>query len=389
MKVVVVAEYYPREAEPTLGIWAHRQAVAAREAGAEVRVLVLQRLVPPKAAFRSGSIGQLLAPLRQSRRAELDGIQIEYVRYIAPPRQMSYASWGRWAARPLRRALRRLRKDFPYDLLHAHYAAPAGDACRRADRKRPLVISAHGGDVLVLARHYRGGERTVRRAFKRAGLTLANSRGTGALCLKLGADEVRVVHLGTDLPQKKVKRRKRPALVTVGNLVARKRHADVLRALWLLRDSYPELRYVVIGDGPERKTLKRLVKRLELSKRVKLLGALDHEETLKQCWRCSLFVMPSTEEAFGVAYIEAMAGRLPAIGSIGEPGPEEIVRCGEGMRLVPPGDIERLAARIDEILRDEHTLTELGLRAQNTVKEHFSWKHCGEQTVDAYREALR
>ncbi|MBV9837507.1 MAG: glycosyltransferase family 4 protein, partial [Solirubrobacterales bacterium] len=49
MKVAVVAEYYPRAGDQSSGIWAHRQALAAREAGAEVRVLVLHRPLPPLA----------------------------------------------------------------------------------------------------------------------------------------------------------------------------------------------------------------------------------------------------------------------------------------------------------------------------------------------------
>ena len=62
--------------------------------------------------------------------------------------------------------------------------------------------------------------------------------------------------------------------------------------------------------------------------------------------------MPSTEEAFGTAYIEAMAAGVPAIGCRGEPGPEEIAAAGGGFLLVPPGDIERLSQRIDELLSD-------------------------------------
>ena len=53
MRVAVVAEYYPRAADPVLGVWAHRQALAARDAGADVRVLVLHRPVPSKAALRA------------------------------------------------------------------------------------------------------------------------------------------------------------------------------------------------------------------------------------------------------------------------------------------------------------------------------------------------
>ena len=47
MRVTVVAEYYPRPDDPVLGVWAHRQALAARDAGADVRVLVLDRPMPP------------------------------------------------------------------------------------------------------------------------------------------------------------------------------------------------------------------------------------------------------------------------------------------------------------------------------------------------------
>ena len=54
MKVAVVSEFYPRRGDPVLGVWAHRQALAAREAGVEVRVLVLHRLVPPRASLSQG-----------------------------------------------------------------------------------------------------------------------------------------------------------------------------------------------------------------------------------------------------------------------------------------------------------------------------------------------
>ena len=53
MRVAIVAEWYPSPADPVHGIWAHRQAVAARDAGADVRVLAMRRPVPPLAALRA------------------------------------------------------------------------------------------------------------------------------------------------------------------------------------------------------------------------------------------------------------------------------------------------------------------------------------------------
>jgi teichuronic acid biosynthesis glycosyltransferase TuaC len=425
VKVAVVAEFYPSERDPVLGIWAHRQALAARDAGAEVRVLVLHRLLPPKASLTdgmSGAVGELAKRVREPRRQTHDGLEIVYVPYVSPPRPRSYASWGKWAAPALGVALRRLRRSFEFDLVHAHNAVPAGDAVRRvldapsrqtaaqhtartpaqailrrADRSHargaatPLVVSVHGGDVLYTAPRSATGAEAVALGLGAARLVLANSQGIAELARERGAGETRVVHLGADLPPlpRPARREGPPTLVTVAHLVARKRHADVLRALAVLGGRHPTLRYSIVGDGPERIALEGLAARLEVADRVDFHGQLAPERAVDLARGCSLFAMPSTEEAFGVAYVEAMAGGVPAIGCRGEPGPEEIAAAGEGLVLVPPGDIERLTQRIDELLSDPQRLREAGQRARATVAAHFTWERCGTQTLAAYRDALR
>ncbi len=367
MRVAVVSEFYPRAEDPVLGVWAHRQALAARDAGADVRVFVLHRLVPPKADFTPRSLAR---KLRQPRRTELDGLPVEYVPFVSPPRGRTYGSWGAWAARPLARALRR----HEFDLVHAHNAVPAGDAVMRAaaagGAAAPLVVSVHGGDVFFTVRRWPD---PVRRTFAAARIVLANSEGTAERVRAVagGASEVRVVHLGTDVPAEVTAG---TGVVTVGHLVARKRHADVIRAL-------PDgVSYDVVGDGPERAALERLA-----DERVTFHGQLPNAEALAVARRCGVFAMPSTDEAFGVAYVEAMAGGVPAIGCAGEPGPEEIARAGEGMRLVPPGDVDALRAAITECLEAPN----LGAKARRTVLREFTWERCGAATVAAYEDALR
>ena len=144
-----------------------------------------------------------------------------------------------------------------------------------------------------------------------------------------------------------------------------------------------------MGDGPERVALEGLAVRLGVSARVEFLGQLAPAQAIERARRATLFVMPSTEEAFGAGYVEAMAGGVPAIGCRGEPGPEEIAAAGDGMVLVPPGDIERLTQRIDELLSDPHRLREAGQRARQTVAANFTWERCGRQTIAAYEHALR
>jgi glycosyltransferase involved in cell wall biosynthesis len=196
------------------------------------------------------------------------------------------------------------------------------------------------------------------------------------------------VRLGSDLPAARAQPYPDPTVVTTGHVIARKRHADVLRAVALLSDRHPALRYLVIGDGPEREALRRLAAELGLADRVELAGQLPHDEALRRTRRATLLAMPSTDEAFGVAYVEAMAGWLPAIAASGEPGPQEIRSAGGGLSLVAAGDVGALAGEIDALLRDAGALRAQGERARATVEQAFTWEGCGAATVAAYEEAL-
>lgn len=401
MKVLVIAEYYPRARDPALGIWAHRQALAARAAGAEIRVLVLHRPLPPLAAVRGLDLGALREALAQPRAVQLDGLPVDYLRYLSPPRPWSYASWGAWAAPPLRRALSRIRADFAYELVHAHYAVPAGDAVRRAAPGIPLVVSVHGGDVY--GDH--AGSRSVRSTLGHARLVLANSAGTARRCVLRGVapDATRVVHLGADLPASPAIRRRDPAappripaapaepptLVSVGHLIERKRHADVISALPVLRERWPGIRYVIVGEGPERGRLTALAESLRVSDRIEFRGRLAPADALAAVRCASLFVLPSVGEAFGVSYIEAMGAGVPAVGCRDEDGPKEIAAAGDGIVLVAPRDPAGLATELASLLGDAGRLAALAARARDTVARQFTWERCGLQTVAAYEEAGR
>jgi teichuronic acid biosynthesis glycosyltransferase TuaC len=98
VRVAVVAEWYPSRADPVLGIWAHRQALAARDAGAEVRVLALRRPVPPLSVARQVvHVPPAIGPLRRwaagarstLRPMTLDGLPVTPVAWVGPPRPLS------------------------------------------------------------------------------------------------------------------------------------------------------------------------------------------------------------------------------------------------------------------------------------------------------------
>jgi glycosyltransferase involved in cell wall biosynthesis len=373
----VIAEYYPRPHLPVSGVWAHRQALAARDAGGDVHVFALDRLVPPAAAAKSpaGLARSLRDIASRPRRTTLDELDVDYVRYVSPPRERGYANWHRWARGALERAL---DAAGPFDLVHAHYAHLAGAAALPWARRNgvPLVVSVHGGDVLAPLLATPAARATVARVLREADGVMCNSYATLRRSASLAGSRqrMRVVHLGTDLPDDLPPKHPQPTVATVAAVDPRKRHADVLRAL-------PDgVRWVVIGDGPEAPRLKAAA-----NGRADFMGELPHDQAMDELARCHAMALPSVDEAFGVAYIEALARRVPAIGCSGEGGPEEISALGSGMLLVTPGDTVALRHAIERAIGDEG----LAEAARQTAERHFSWAACGQATVAAYRAALQ
>ncbi len=214
----------------------------------------------------------------------LDGVPVTYIRYVSPPRSRAYATWGAWVAPALRRALGRAanRADAGFDLIHAHNAVPTGDAALRAAPGPPLIVSVHGGDVLWIVDRVPHGAGVVTRTLRQADLVLANSHGIAELSRRYGAARADVLHLGADVPDAIPERSRTPLLVTVGHLVARKRHADVIEALALLPHA---VRYRIIGDGPERAGLVALARQRGVADRVEFTGQLEPKAAVRAARR--------------------------------------------------------------------------------------------------------
>ena len=394
MNVCVVAEYYPRRRDPAMGVWAHEQALAARDAGADVRVLALERPVPPMRALRSprALTESLRGMATQPRREVRDGLAVEYVRFLAPPRERSYATWGGWARRSVERALARLEREWPIDIMHAHYAVPAGAAVRdwAHAHDKPLVVSIHGSDVYARQLASEKGRAEVAAVLRSAAIVLCNSRETQRRAASLagsGAD-VRVVHLGARRPSELPQKHARPTVATVAaDIVERKRHEDVLRALG--DDRLRDVDWVVFGDGSERPRLERLARELGVDRRIRWTGRLDHEDALRELARCHVMALPSVDEAFGVAYVEALACGVPVVAAREEPGPEEIAELVEGVTLVPGRDPAALADALSALLADSGERERVAAAARSGAAAQFSWSRTGSETARAYQDALQ
>ena len=178
---------------------------------------------------------------------------------------------------------------------------------------------------------------------------LANSAGTEERARALGAANTRVVHLGTDVPPTPLPEppraddpHRRPPRRPQA---PRRRPARAVAAA--RRPPRPAL-----GRGrrrPGAAGARAAWRRSSAStRRVEFTGELPPDQVRQPA---TVFALPSVDEAFGVAYVEAMAAGIPAIGCRGEAGPEEIRASGGGIRLVAPGDPESLAEELRRAAR--------------------------------------
>lgn len=145
----------------------------------------------------------------------------------------------------------------------------------------------------------------------------------------------------------------------------------LLRAFALIHDQV-DAKLIVAGDGPHRLELQSLAAKLGLADRVAFLGYVPRESLSQLFSICTVFVLPSRWETFGIVLAEAMASGKPVIAS-DVPGPTSQVVDSENGLLFPSGDYERLASLLLELLTDVRLRRALGERAENTAREKLSF----------------
>jgi phosphatidyl-myo-inositol dimannoside synthase len=271
----------------------------------------------------------------------------------------------------------------------------------------PFVVYAHGNEILALR------ESTWKRpieALHAASFVFANSRYTAELVQGLGVDRhrIKVLHPGCDIetfqprPQS-VEMRERllgnrqawPLLLTVGNLVERKGHDMVIRAVAELAQHLPDLRYVIVGVGPAKQYLKTLAAELRVQDRIIFVGRVADQQLPDYYALCDVFVMPSRlrdaahdVEGFGLVFLEANACGKPVVAGRSGGIPDAVVD-GETGYLVDPESVAEIAAAIRSLGRDPTAAADMGECGRRRVVEGFTWRHAYTRVAAALDEALR
>ena len=288
------------------------------------------------------------------------------------------------------------------DRVHGAWATYAATAAYIVSRLLgiPYSFTAHASDATLIRAMMR---EKVRRAALVLTCTELNHRWLSRLVPE-ARDRIFLNYHGVFLDRFAPDGRSRSAdprpfhIVSCGSLYPRKGFPVLLEACRLLRDRGRDFRCTIIGEGPQRRRLERLIGRHRLAERVRLLGALSQSEVIAQYRTADLFVLSCVTDYLGWEWlrsqpvlllevgpailfrpmtdgipnvlVEAMAMALPAVATrVG--GIPELIEDGRTGRLVSEGDPVALADAIELLHRHPELRCELGRNGRAAVQERF------------------
>jgi colanic acid/amylovoran biosynthesis glycosyltransferase len=265
--------------------------------------------------------------------------------------------------------------------LHVHFGGPVATVGMLTSIawRVPWSITIHGPDEFFDQEAF-----FLRQKIESASFVICISDFCRSQILRIAPalpdGRLEVVRLGVDCRALQPADRDEPdgnrpvRLVCTGRMVAAKGHRILLEALGRLGELGIEFSCVLIGDGPERKSLEALSGRLGLGSTVEFLGAMAHQPTLEQVARADIFVLASFAEGLPVALMEAMAMGVPCVSTTIAAIPE-LITDGQNGLLVAPANVEALSEALVRLAGDAPLRHQLGGVARATVESNYNLAH--------------
>ena len=285
----------------------------------------------------------------------------------------------------------------PFDIIHAQYAYPTGLAGMEASRRLrvPNLVSIQGGDG-----HWVG---LCCQTHKAAMLAVLGHAGRLLIGSRSFAREVEEHH-GTPqdrftiVPGATSTERFRPRqgmdlgevrepcrLLFHGRVDRRKGTFELVDAVAMLLAEGRRLRLIVSGIGPDLEATRERAHAAGIADNVLMPGYAGYDEAPGVYHRGDVFVSPTYSEGFSNTILEAMASGLPIV-STDTVGVVDCLRHEDNGLLVPPRDVESLAAALRRVLDDHALRRGLAQRALADVRENYSWRTVGRQIMAVYDE---
>lgn len=291
---------------------------------------------------------------------------------------------------------RKLVADRNIDAVHFPSALPLGLMGRPLGA--PYAVSVHGGEF-VLASRLPFVRAALRKLCDGACLILPENTYATRMVQRFikGNKPVQEVPCGVDVERYAPGavapveiRDSGPVLVSVCRLIPRKGARTLIEILPEVRRRCPGTHLLIVGDGPDRSTLERIVATAGLNKAVTLAGAQPWDEIPRYLAAADVFALPTRRRFLGIeteglpmVFCEAAAAALPLVGG-DSGGVADAVRDGETGIIVDGSRPEQCAQAIIRLLSDRDEAARMGRAARRMAEQEFSW----DALYERYRAAL-
>ena len=395
MKILIISHMYPSSFSEVGGIFVHQQVKELQVQGCELKVISPVPWTPFPVKYFSRKWKEYS---RVPAKMVWDGIEVYYPRYLEFPRSLFFSSSGKRMYSGITKLADDLYRDFEFDIIHANVALPDGFAAMMLKRRynKPLVVTIHGQDLQVTLYRNDRCKKALTKVFEQADRVVTVSNKLKEIA-KGGIgfpEKVVVVNNGIDpgetAPANGILTSKYAGckvMLSVSHLIATKGLDLNIKPISQLVKKYTNLKYLVIGAGPELPYLRQLTHDLNLDRQVEFLGELPHEKVMEYMAVADIFSLPSWNEGFGVVYLEAMAHGKPAIACEGE-GIADVIENNKTGLLVAPKDVESLARAIEFLLDNPDKAHGIGERAKKLVLENYTWENNAQRCTEIYERLL-
>ncbi len=387
MRILTFSSLYPNSAQPGLGLFVEERLRQMLNTGAiEADVVAPVPWIP----FRSSAFRRYAEAASVPKTEIRHGISVRHPRYpliplvgmSATPKLMAYAM------KPTLQALISSGRDF--DLIDAHFFYPDGAAAVLLARwfSKPVVITARGSDINVIAKHRSRGRTILRSALAADGIISVSAALRDEMeRLGVPAAKIRVLRNGVDLNRFRPDGRNEArrdlglegsTLLIVGHLRPTKGHERVLQAMTKL----PDFNLLIVGDGPLRRSIEVMSQTLSIGDRVRFCGQMSQDELIRYYTAADALILASDREGMPNVVLEALACGTPVVATPVGGVPEVLTESVAGV-VADDFSADALVVAVNRLFRQYPDRMATRKYAMN-----HSWKGTTEGQLDLFGEIL-
>jgi glycosyltransferase involved in cell wall biosynthesis len=282
-----------------------------------------------------------------------------------------------------------LIRNIKPDVLHSHYVTNYGLFGALCNYK-PFMLTALGSDILSVQTEsplIRGIKKLIKTyVARKANIVTVDSRSLMKEIIRFGVplEKIKIISHGVSLkefnPNKKSSLFKKTLKIPPeSQVVTSTRNFEkvydvktVIKAIPSVIKVKPNVHFLVIGEGTQKRHLQKIADSLNLQKYVTFVGKIPNEEISKFLANSNIYVSTSLSDSTSVSLLEAMATQLPVVITDIE-GNREWIKNGENGFIIPKSNPELLAEKIKRLLDDKRTAEKFGVRNRKIVEEKANY----------------